>query len=42
MVTAMLGLKNPPKPDDTADAIALAICDGHCGGSALRELDKYR
>ncbi|MEE1358159.1 MAG: crossover junction endodeoxyribonuclease RuvC [Clostridia bacterium] len=42
MVTAMLGLKNPPKPDDTADAIALAICDGHCGGSALRGLDKYR
>ena len=36
MVTTLLGLAKPPKPDDTADAIALAICDGHCGGSALK------
>jgi crossover junction endodeoxyribonuclease RuvC len=26
MVRVMLGLKNPPKPDDCADALATAIC----------------
>lgn len=26
MVKIILGLKNPPKPDDAADAIAVAIC----------------
>ena len=41
MVTTMLGLSSPPKPDDTADAIALAICDGHCGSSVMRGLEKY-
>ena len=35
MVTAMLGLKKPPKPDDTADALGLAICHGHCAASKL-------
>lgn len=35
MVTRILNLKDPPKPDDTADALALAICDAHCGGSRL-------
>lgn len=28
MVTMMLGLNETPKPDDTADALALAICHG--------------
>ncbi len=42
MVTAMLGLSKPPKPDDTADALALAICDGHSGTSTLSLLQKYR
>ena len=42
MVTAMLGLAKPPKPDDTADALALAICDGHSGTSTLSLLQKYR
>ncbi len=42
MVTSMLGLAKPPKPDDTADAIALAICDGHSGTSTLSILQKYR
>ena len=37
MVTVLLGLKKPPKPDDTADALAIAICHGHCGGSRLSE-----
>ena len=35
MVTLMLGLKEPPKPDDTADAIAIAICHAHTGASAI-------
>ncbi len=26
MVTRLLGLKEPPKPDDVADALAIAIC----------------
>ncbi len=35
MVTMLLGLPKPPKPDDTADALAIAICDAHCGGSRI-------
>ena len=35
MVTMLLGLPKPPKPDDTADALAIAICHAHCGGSRL-------
>ena len=42
MVKSLLQLKAVPKPDDTADAIALAICDGHCGSSALRGLGLCR
>ena len=38
MVTTFLGLKEPPKPDDTADAIALAICHGHNAGSKIAQL----
>lgn len=29
MVKMLLGLKEVPKPDDTADAVAIAICHGH-------------
>ena len=29
MVKLLLGLKSVPKPDDTADAVAIAICHGH-------------
>ena len=35
MVTSILKLPKPPKPDDTADAIAIAICHSQCTGSAL-------
>lgn len=35
MVTSLLELKAPPKPDDVADALALAICHANCAGSAL-------
>ncbi len=35
MVTTLLKLKSPPKPDDTADAVAIAICHSQCRGSAM-------
>ena len=35
MVTSLLKLKNPPKPDDTADALAIAICHSQCRLSAM-------
>ena len=37
MVTTLLGLPKPPKPDDTADALAIAICHAHSGGSRLAQ-----
>ncbi len=36
MVKSLLSLKAVPKPDDTADALAIAICDGHYSDSLLR------
>lgn len=36
MTTTLLGLKAPPKPDDAADALAIAICHGNTGASALK------
>lgn len=35
MVTTLLKLKAPPKPDDTADALAVAICHSQCRASRL-------
>lgn len=35
MVTSLLKLPSPPKPDDTADALAIALCHGQNCGSAL-------
>ncbi|MBQ7337335.1 MAG: crossover junction endodeoxyribonuclease RuvC [Clostridia bacterium] len=35
MVTLMLGLPKPPKPDDTADALAIAVTHAHSGASRL-------
>ena len=35
MVTSILRLKKPPKPDDTADAVAIAICHSQCLGSKI-------
>lgn len=35
MVTSFLGLQQPPKPDDTADALAIAICHGHSAYSRI-------
>ncbi len=37
MVTRLLGLREPPRPDDTADALAIAICHAHCGGSRIAQ-----
>ena len=39
MTRIMLGLQTVPKPDDTADALALAICHAHSAGSALGKLN---
>lgn len=38
MVKSILQLKSVPKPDDTADALALAICHGHTSGSIYTNL----
>lgn len=38
MTKSILGLKEVPKPDDTADALAMAICHGHVSGSAINRL----
>ena len=40
MVKSLLQLKAVPKPDDTADALALAICHGHSAGSLYGKLMK--
>lgn len=37
MVTMFLGLSKPPKPDDTADALAIAVCHAHSGTSRLAD-----
>ena len=37
MVTSFLGLPKPPKPDDTADALAIAVCHAHSGASRLAQ-----
>jgi len=45
MVKMILGLSEVPKPDDTADAIAAAICHGHNSGainSKIKQLQNKR
>lgn len=37
MVTTLLKLPKPPKPDDTADALAVAVCHAHSGVSRLAD-----
>lgn len=36
MVKTILNLREVPKPDDTADALAAAVCHGHSAGSRNR------
>lgn len=38
MVKTILNLKEIPKPDDTADALAAAVCHGHSAGF----IDKFK
>lgn len=35
MITRLLGLKDPPKPQDAADALAAAICHSHRAGGVM-------
>ena len=42
MVTSILKLQKPPKPDDTADALAIAICHSQCAGSAMGQYFNQR
>ncbi len=39
MTRSILNLPEVPKPDDTADALAMAICYAHCSGSAIGRID---
>ena len=38
MTRLMLHLDKVPKPDDTADALAMAICHAHTSGSLMKRL----
>lgn len=40
MTRIILNLEKVPKPDDTADALAMAICHGHSSGSLMGKLNK--
>ncbi len=40
MVKNLLSLSSVPKPDDTADALALSICHGHSAGSLYGKIMK--
>lgn len=40
MIKNILNLKEIPKPDDTADALAMAICHGHVSGSSIGRLNE--
>lgn len=41
MTRLILNLEKIPKPDDTADALAMAICHGHASGSLLGAYNKF-
>ncbi len=40
MTKNILGLPSVPKPDDTADALAMAICHAHSSGSAMSRVGR--
>ena len=42
MTRRLLCLREVPKPDDTADALAIAICHCHASGTALRQFLRSR
>ena len=41
LMRIMLKFDEIPKPDDTADALAMAICHAHTSGSLVGKLKKY-
>lgn len=42
MIKIILKLDKVPKPDDTADALAMAVCHAHTSGSLMGKLSKYK
>ena len=42
MVKSILGLHEIPKPDDAADALAIAVCQAHSGGARARILNSMK
>lgn len=42
MIKIILKLDKVPKPDDTADALAMAVCHAHSSGSLMGKLSKYK
>lgn len=42
MTKRLLRLKEVPKPDDTADALAIAICHSHTGTTRLNQIMKRK
>ena len=38
MIKLLLNLEKVPKPDDTADALAMAVCHAHSSGSLMGKL----
>ena len=42
MTRRLLKLETIPKPDDAADALAIAICHAQCSGTRLRTLLNQR
>lgn len=41
MTRILLHLEKVPKPDDTADALAIAICHAHTNSSTLMQKTAY-
>ncbi len=42
MTKMLLNLESVPKPDDTADALAMAICHAHSAGSLAEKLNNMK
>ena len=42
MTRLILNLEKVPKPDDVADALAMAICHGHSSGSLMGKLNMLK
>ena len=42
MTRILLLLDAVPKPDDTADALAIAICHAHSSGSLMNRLKQHQ